>query len=79
MNDPPIHAVLPHKNLMGFINDAENPLLKAQLKIWNTIRDEYELEDKRQIIQWCAYDPMFKANKMDYRFKSWRAREITTF
>lgn len=79
MNDPTIHAVLPNKNLVGFINKAENPLLKAQLNIWNTIRDEYKLEDKLYIIQWSAPNPMFKINKLGYRFNSWIAREITTF
>lgn len=63
MNDPPIHAVLPHKNLMGFINDAKNPLLNALLKIWNTISDEYKLEDKLQIIHsvcifYFLYEPL---------------------
>lgn len=70
----------PNKNLTGFITDAKNPLIKAQLKIRNTIRDEYKLEDilHIEISQWCTYDSMFKANKIDYRFKSWSARGITT-
>ena len=55
INDPPISAVLPHKNLAGFIHDVKNPFLKAQLKIWNTVRDEYKLEDKLQMIHWCVY------------------------
>lgn len=32
MDDPPIHAVLTHKILVGLINEADNPLLSAQLK-----------------------------------------------
>lgn len=53
--------------------------LKAQLKFWNTLSEEYKLDDKFQIIQWYAYDPGFKPNILDQRFKSWITKWITTF
>lgn len=46
MNDPPIHAVLAHKNLGRFIDNVQNPWIKVQLKIWNMIREEYKLDHK---------------------------------
>lgn len=71
MGDIPVHAVLAYKNLETFIDNVQNPWIKAQLKIWNMLRGEYKLVYKLQIIQQCAYDPGFKPNEMDYRFKSW--------
>lgn len=47
-----------------------NPLIKAPLTIWRTIREKYETNDKMQIIQWCVHDLGFKPNKMDCRLKS---------
>lgn len=38
MNDPPTQAVLAHKNLGRFIDKVQNSWIKAQLKIWNTIK-----------------------------------------
>ncbi len=60
MTDPPIQAVLAHKSLGRFIDKVQNSWIKAQLKNWNTIKEEYKLDSKLQIIQWCAYDPEFK-------------------
>lgn len=79
MNDPPLQAILAHKNLGGYIEKTQNLWIKAQLKIWNIIKEEYKLNDKLQIIQWCAYDTEFKPNQMDYRFKSWISKGILTF
>ena len=42
-------------------------------------KKEYKLDHKLQILQWCAYDPDFKANTMDHRFKFWISKGITTF
>lgn len=43
------------------------------------IKEEYRLDRKLQIIQRCAYDPEFKPNRMDYRFKSWVSKGTTTW
>ena len=43
------------------------------------VKKEYKLDDKIQIIQWCAYDPKFTPNTRDRRFKSWISQGITTF
>ena len=77
--DPPLQAALAHKHLGGLIDKVQNPWIKGQLKIWNMIKDEYKLNNKLQIIQWCAYDPEFKANVIDKRFKSWIPKGITTY
>lgn len=77
--DPPIHAVLGNKDLRTFINSVQNPWIKFQLKIWNSVREEYKLQDNLRIIRWCAYDPDFKPNQLDPRFKNWIAKGITTF
>lgn len=77
MNDPPAQAVLAHKNLGRFIDKVQNSWIKAQLKIntiKNTIKEKYKLDCKLQIMHWCAYDPEFKATRLDYRFKSWVSR-----
>ena len=79
MEDPPIHAVLAHTNLGKCIDNVQNPWIKFQLKIWNTIKGEYKLDHKLQILQWCAYNPGFKPNEIDYRFKFWIRKGITTF
>lgn len=79
MNDPPIQAVLAHKNLGKLIDNLQNPWIKFNLKIWNMIKREYKLDHKLQILQWCAYDPGFKPNEMDHRFKSWIPKGITTY
>lgn len=76
VNDPPIHTVLAHKNLGRFVDKVQNPQIKVQLKVW--IREEFKLDHKLQIILWFAYDPDFKPNKMDHRFKSWVSKGITT-
>ena len=34
------------------------------------IKDEYRLDDKIQIFQWCAYDPDFKPNTIDQGFSN---------
>lgn len=73
--DPPVQAVLPHKHLGRFVDKLQNPWIKVQLKIWNTIRDEYKLSYKLQT-QWCAYDPEFKPNTIDEGFKSWILKGI---
>lgn len=49
------------------------------MKIWTRIRDEYKLNNRLQIIQWCAYDPDFKPNTIDKGFKSWIFKGITTY
>lgn len=79
MNDPPTQAILAHKNLGSFIDKVQNSWIKAQLKIWNTIKEKYKLDCKLQIMHWCAYDPEFKPNMLDHRFKSWISKGITTF
>ena len=76
--DPPIQAALPHKQLGGLVDKVQNPWIKVQLKIWNMIKDEYKLNNKLQIIQWCVYDPEFKANVIDKGFTSWTSKGITT-
>lgn len=76
--DPPVQAILPQKHLGKCIDKVQNPWIKVQLKIWNMIRDEYKL-NKLQTIQWCAYDPEFKPNAIDKRFKSWILKGITTY
>ena len=43
------------------------------------MKEEYKLDHKLQIIQWCAYDPNFKPNTMDHRFKFWISKGMTTF
>jgi len=54
---------------LSIINDPpQNPWIKVQLKKWNMIREEYKQDHKLQIIQWCAYDPEFKPNRMDHTF-----------
>jgi len=68
INDPPIQAILTHKYLGRFIDKVQNPWIKVQLKKWNMIREEYKQDHKLQIIQWCAYDPEFKPNRMDHTF-----------
>lgn len=78
MNDPPIHAVLAHKIIGRYIDNQHNSYIKAQLKTWKLMKDEYKLGDKLLILQWVAYDPEFKPNRMDYRFKSWISKGITT-
>lgn len=40
----------------------QNPWIKAQLRIRNTIKEEYKLDYKLQIIHRCDYDPDFKQN-----------------
>lgn len=77
IKDPPIQAVLGNKDLEKFINSVQNPWIKFQLKVWNSVREEYELQDKLRIIRWCAYDPNFKPNQLDPRFKNWIAKGIT--
>lgn len=37
------------------------------------------MHDKLGIIRWCTYDPDFKLNQLDLRFKSWITKGITTF
>jgi len=61
------------------INKWKNPWLKSQLKTWNTIKTEYKLPDKLLIIRWYAYDPDFKPNQLDFRFKTWTGRGTATF
>ncbi len=48
IKDPPIQAVLGNNNkdLEKFINSVQNPWIKLQLKIWNSIKEEYKLQDK---------------------------------
>lgn len=79
MKDPPIHALLACTNLDKLIKDTQNPWIKTQLKIWNKVKGEYQLNDKIQIIQWCAFDPGFRPNLTDNSFKSWISKGITTF
>ena len=66
-------------NLDKLIKDTQNPWIKTQLKIWNKVKGEYQLNDKIQIIQWCAFDPGFRPNLTDNSFKSWISKGITTF
>ncbi len=35
--------------------------------------------DKLWIIRWSAHDPDFKPNQLDFRFKTWINKGITTF
>ena len=59
MKDPPIIAMLSYRNLGRALENITNPWIKSQLKIWKMAKDEYKLDDKIQILQWCAYDPDF--------------------
>ncbi len=79
IKDLPIQAVLGNKEIEQIINKLKNPWLKFQLKIWNTIKTEYKLQDKLWIIRWFAYDPDFKPNQLDLRFKTWTSKGMTTF
>lgn len=44
--NPPIQAVLGNKDLGKFLNGVQNPWIKSYLKIWNSVREEYKLQDK---------------------------------
>uniref|UniRef100_A0AAR2JJM9 Reverse transcriptase domain-containing protein n=1 Tax=Pygocentrus nattereri TaxID=42514 RepID=A0AAR2JJM9_PYGNA len=79
MKDPPVHAALAYTHLDKLIKDIQNPWIKTQLKIWNKVKGEYQLDDKIQIIQWCAFDPGFRPNLLDNRFKIWISKGVTTF
>lgn len=69
IKDPPLLAVLGNKDLEKCVNKLQNPRTKLQIKTWNSIKDTYNLHDKLGIIRWCAYDPDFKPNQLDLRFK----------
>lgn len=79
MKDPPIYAILAHTNLDKCINSIQNPWIIAQLKTWNKVKGEFKLDDKIQILQWCAFDPGFKPNLIDTTFKQWISKGITAF
>lgn len=78
-NDFLIQAILGNKETERIINKLKNPWLKFQLKTWNTIKTEYKLLDKLWIIRWYAYDPDFKPNELDFRFKTWTGKGTTKF
>lgn len=79
IKDSPIQAVLGNKEIKQTISKLKNPWLKFQLKIWNTIKTDYKLLDKLWFIRWIAYDPDFKPNQLDLRFKTWTSKGISTY
>lgn len=43
------------------------------MKTWTTMKEEYKLDHKLQVIQLSAYDPDFKPNTMDqFQFKRFK-------
>ena len=81
IKDSPIQgeSLLGNKESGRIIDTLKNPWLKFQLKLWNTIKTEYKLLDKLWIIRWSVYDPDFKPNQLDLKFKTWIDKGITTF
>lgn len=79
MSDPPLQAILGNEDFRVIFKQVENPWLELTLKSWSNAKNEYNLHDNLKILRWCAYDPDFKPNKMDNRFRSWIPRGITTY
>lgn len=78
MEDPPIQALVAHTSLGAHIEKIQNPWIKTQLKIWDKVKGLYKLDNKIEILQWCAFDPGFRPNLFDGTFKNWVSKGLTT-
>lgn len=67
------------KELQEDLMTPQDSILYTMLDSWKQIVKICHLGNQVKMLRWCAFDPAFKPNKDDGRFKRWIPKGLTTY
>ena len=75
----PVNNLIGDPSLINHLSDPNNPWIIGSLKTWNEIIKRYQLKKGAERFKWFAYDPDFRPNNYDTRFKNWAENGLTAY
>lgn len=75
----PLQSLLGDKSLLNKHLENLNSCNTVSLRIWHKLLKDKKFEKNARILRWVAYDTDFTPARLDYRFKKWIEKGITSY